>query len=115
MASIFVVEDNRMLRTMYVAGLVGFGYQVAEADTVQEAKDYLQNNQPDAVLLDMQLPDGTGEDIIHHIRRDLGRMEVRIVVATGTEIDADGLLASGADAILQKPIEFSDLFNALNK
>lgn len=115
MASIFVVEDNRMLRTMYVAGLVGFGYTVAEADTVQEAKDYLNDNQPDAILLDMQLPDGTGEDVIRYVRQHLQWADVHIVVATGTEVDVDQLLAMGANAVLQKPIEFSVLFNALNK
>ncbi|MBZ0285193.1 MAG: response regulator [Anaerolineae bacterium] len=115
MASIFVIEDNRMLRTTYVAGLTGFGYQVTEAETVQEAKDYLEGNEPDAILLDMQLPDGTGEEVIHYVRQDLQRMAVKIVVATGAEVDVDHLIALGADAVLQKPIEFSALFSALNK
>lgn len=114
MSSVFVVEDNRMLRTMYVAGLSGYGYEVTETETVEGAKEFLATNQPDAILLDMQLPDGTGEDVIRHVRQNLGR-DTRIVVGTGNAVDEQHLVTLGANVILYKPIDFSILVEALGQ
>ncbi|MBL8164075.1 MAG: response regulator [Anaerolineae bacterium] len=111
---VLVVEDNRMLRTLFASGLTGFGYGVTEAGSLEQARQVLnETRKPDMILLDLQLPDGSGETLIQFVREELGLPEIRIVVATGIPIDEQHLLGIGANAVLQKPIEFNALYAAL--
>src|SRR5690242_9124083 len=105
---ILVVEDNRTLRTLLVSGLSGYGYEVKEAGTLEEAKDYLRREQlPNAILLDLQLPDGHGAELIRFVRHDLNRSEIAMIVTTGMQVDTAPLIAIGANAVLGKPLEFA--------
>jgi CheY-like chemotaxis protein len=111
---VLVVEDNRMLRTLFASGLTGFGYSVVEAGTLEQAREAMTAaRKPDIILLDLQLPDGNGEELIQFIREELGLPDIRIVVATGIPIDEQHLLTLGANAVLQKPIEFNTLYATL--
>jgi CheY-like chemotaxis protein len=114
MTLVLVVEDNRMLRTLYVAGLSGYGFQVAEAETLVEAREQLRAKPaPDTVLLDLQLPDGSGRELIQFIREELQWPDLPIIVATGLRGEEPDLLSLGASAVLSKPIEFAVLFARL--
>jgi CheY-like chemotaxis protein len=114
MTLVLVVEDNRMLRTLYVAGLSGYGYQVTEAETLGEARARLRTTpSPDAILLDLQLPDGSGRELIVFVRQELKRPDLPIIVATGLRGEEADLMAAGASAVLNKPIEFAVLFAKL--
>jgi CheY-like chemotaxis protein len=109
---ILVVEDNRTLRTLLVSGLSGYGYEVREADSLEQAKEYLLKERlPNAILLDLQLPDGHGSELIRFVRNDLYRNEIGIIVTTGMNVDVAPLLAIGANAVLNKPVDFATLFD----
>jgi DNA-binding response OmpR family regulator len=103
MTLVLVVEDNRMLRTLYVAGLSGYGFEVAEAETLEEARQRLQ------------LPDGSGRELIQFVREELSWDDLPIIVATGLRGEEDDLMEIGASAVLNKPIEFAVLFARLQE
>ncbi len=114
MSSVMVVENNGLIRTMYVTGLTGFGYNVLEASSIAEAKSLLQAGaEPDVILLDLHLPDAPGHELIRYIRNDLKRKDIRIIVATGMSGPYDKLVDSGADMLLIKPIELVELLNRI--
>lgn len=108
MANVLVVESNRMVRTMYVAGLSGYGYRVMEAPTVRDARAALESGvNPAVILVDMTLPDGQGTELIHFVRAELGMTNVKIILTSG------GAPVDGADAQLQKPVELVKLLNTV--
>jgi len=114
MTLVLVVEDNRMLRTLYVAGLSGYGFQVTEAETLEEARERLRvKPTPDTILLDSQLPDGSGRELIQFVRGELEWPDLPIIVATGLRGEEEDLMSVGASAVLNKPIEFAVLFARL--
>lgn len=114
MTLVLVVEDNRMLRTLYVAGLSGYGFQVTEAETLEEARERLRvKPAPDTILLDLQLPDGSGRELIQFVRGELEWPDLPIIVATGLRGEEEDLMSVGASAVLNKPIEFAVLFAKL--
>ncbi|MEO0564149.1 MAG: response regulator, partial [Chloroflexota bacterium] len=106
---ILVIEDNRMIRAMHSAGFSGFGYDVLEAASLQEAEHLLcDGEQPDVVITSDELQDGTADDVIDMVSTYLGHGQARTIVSSGHT----SMAVSGADAVLCKPagiIEMVDL------
>ena len=67
-ASILVVDDESLLRVSLRARLDEEGYGLLEAGTAAEALEQLAS-EPDLVLLDFQLPDGDGLDVLRQIKQ----------------------------------------------
>lgn len=112
MPSVLVVENNHDIRTMYVAGLDGFGYEVKATDSIETAKDILRGGfDPAVILLDLDLNDGSGLDLVKFVRNELCRPDIRIIIATGMRLSPEQAIATGADLVLTKPIELINLLN----
>src|SRR3954454_4611615 len=97
-----IIEDHQETRTFLrrILALTLTGWDVVEATTVEEGLAQL-DPPPDCVLLDLELPDGTGEDILRKVRQD--HLQTRVVVNAGMN-DAARLTAVsdlGPDAVLQ--------------
>jgi DNA-binding NarL/FixJ family response regulator len=105
-----IVEDHQETRTLLrrILALTLTGWDVVEATTVEEGLAQL-SPPPDCVLLDLELPDRPGEDILRKVRQD--HLQTRVVVNTGMN-DAARLGAVsdlGPDAVLQKPLDSAGL------
>lgn len=114
MATVLVVEGNRMIRTMYAAGLAGYGYKVMEAHDAHEARTHLQTGvKPRVVLLNLNLPDDASADLISHIRAQAGNQDIKIIASTSNHAARDAASRLGADMLLPKPVELVDLLNTV--
>lgn len=84
MTTILLVENNRMLRTMYTAGLRGYGYDVRETQTTEDALRLLEEGlQPDVLLCDWKLPDGSAETLITAAQGRMPSRQMRVIITTG--------------------------------
>ncbi|MGW2249937.1 response regulator [Kitasatospora sp. NPDC001660] len=112
MSNILVVDDEpALLRTLRI-GLQARRYSVITAATGQEALDWAGRLPPDAVVLDLGLPDFDGVDVIHGIRSTL---TVPIIVLTGRTGIEEKLRAfdAGADDYVTKPFQMGELLARL--
>ena len=105
-----IVEDHQETRTLLrrILALTLKDWDVAEARTVEEGLAQLVPP-PDCVLLDLELPDGPGEDILRKVRQD--HLQTRVVVNTGMN-DAARMGAVSdlkPEAVLQKPLDSTGL------
>jgi DNA-binding response OmpR family regulator len=66
--SILLVEDEAMLRHGLVRSLAARGHMVVEAEGCRQAMEEIAGRRPDLLLLDINLPDGTGWDILRELR-----------------------------------------------
>lgn len=111
--SILIIEDNRhtleALRTL----LVRRGYQVETAETLKEAEHKLSLNVYDLVISDLGLPDGSGLEVIKHIRDS----RTRAIAVSGfcSEEDIRKSREAGFVEHLAKPFDFKRLQEALDK
>ena len=99
-----IVEDSSTLCTIYEAYLAGLGLEIHIATTMEEARLGLLRLKPDFVLLDIELPDGNGLDLLS----DTGGMTPMpvTVVMTGHGTEwAERALAKGAADFLAKPFD----------
>ena len=93
---ILLVDDEPELRRMVASLLTGAGYEVAEAADCAQARAAMAAQRPDAVLLDVMLPDGDGFSLLPELRR-FG--DVPVLYLSARDEDAARLqgLGLGAD------------------
>ncbi|MER5651269.1 response regulator transcription factor [Streptosporangium sp. NPDC002524] len=108
---LLVVEDEEDLVDALRVGLVRAGYAVDVAYDVAQAREKLQVNSYDLVLLDLNLPGGDGFEVCRALRGTDQGQAVRIIMVTARDRLDDRVrgLDEGADDYLVKPFAFPEL------
>ncbi|HJT64573.1 MAG TPA: response regulator transcription factor [Candidatus Limnocylindria bacterium] len=106
--TVLLVEDDEATRAELVRNLRGHGYRVAEAATAAAAMRAWEARRPDAVLLDLGLPDRDGLDVIRQIRKE-GTVPIVVLSARGGEATKVEALERGADDYVTKPFSTAEL------
>jgi DNA-binding response OmpR family regulator len=109
---VLLVEDDAGLREVVARGLAKAGYLVASAATRTEAVASARELSPDAVVLDVSLPDGEGPDAAREIRsqRGLAAVPVLFVTARAPSLVRDSLFPA---PVLFKPFSYRQLVAAV--
>jgi DNA-binding response OmpR family regulator len=108
-ATILVVDDERAVRMMLEAALRAQGYRVQSAGSGTDARDRLAGEEYDLVLLDLQLGDTDGIEILREIKQDWPATEVILLTAHGSINSAISALRHGAFDYLLKPAQVNDI------
>lgn len=104
--TILLVEDDALSREPLRAALQGAGYRVLEADGVAVGLNEFRTKSPALVVLDIQLPDGTGLEFCRAVRAHKTLAKTPVIMLTGRgglEQKGEGFSA-GADHYLVKPV-----------
>lgn len=106
---ILIVEDDEDIRGLLARGFHAEGFDVAEADRVDQALDVVRQQMPRGVIVDITLPDGSGFDICRRLR-DGGYSGAIMFLSARDEVQdrAEGL-SLGADDYIVKPFAFDEL------
>ena len=107
-ALILLVEDEPQMRRFLRVSLEGSGYRYLEAPTGQEGLSLAAQHKPDAILLDLGLPDMDGLDLVSRLR-EWSHIPVIVISARGQESDKVAALDAGADDYLTKPFGTREL------
>jgi two-component system KDP operon response regulator KdpE len=107
-ARVLVVDDEpQIIRGLRVI-LSNAGYRVEEATTKREALDAVSVRPPDAIVLDLILPDGDGIEVCTDIRR-WSQVPIVVLSAVGDERQKVRALDAGADDYVTKPFGSDEL------
>ena len=110
---VLVVDDEEAMRTVLESRLGAWGLQVVSAGDLAVAERVLDAGQPDIVVTDVMLPDGSGVDLLDRMRqRDL-ELPVVLITAHGTVDLAVEAMKKGALDFLTKPLDYDRLKRAL--
>lgn len=106
---IFVVEDHPLNRQLVRDVLTHRGHRVREATSVAEALERLEEPAADIVLLDIQLGDGQGTEVLEAMRAHRTWKQVPIVAVTAFAMrgDRERVLALGFDNYISKPLDLN--------
>lgn len=104
-AKILIIDDEESIRLGFTSFLNTKGYYCLEADTGARGLAIVRSEVPDLVLLDMNLPDMDGVEVLREIKRDNEFVVVIMVTAFGTIEKAVQALKLGAENFLTKPID----------
>lgn len=105
---VLLVEDNEKLNEINRRALENEGYEVLTARTLAAAREHLSRRDPDIILLDVVLPDGSGMDLCKKIRKSTN---AHILFLTSRREHGEKLrgLSLGGDDYITKPFKLDEL------
>ncbi|MGZ4308943.1 MAG: response regulator [Gaiellaceae bacterium] len=109
---ILVVADERQILRALQTSLRGAGYEVETAESAEHALAAAAMRPPEAVILDLVLPDGTGTDVVRELRT-WSSAPVIVLSAVGDEREKVAALDAGADDYVTKPVGIDELIARL--
>ena len=115
--TILIVEDNDANLRLLTAFLTAHGYAIRGAVDGPQATEYLAHERPNLVLMDIQLPDVSGIEILRWLRADprLASVPVIAITAFAMRGDRERLLNEGFDDYVPKPTSLMVLLDVVRR
>src|SRR5687767_11718833 len=113
---ILIVEDDPLIVAMLRYNIDGTGHETRVAGNVKEGWESIQEEVPDAIILDITLPGPTGWDLLENLRGDSRYRQIPVIVTTGLSPEdvtsrAEGLMAD----YLPKPYDPTELIDRVDR
>jgi two-component system cell cycle response regulator DivK len=104
--TVLIVEDNELNMKLFNDLLEAHGYQTLKTASGSEAMELARAHRPDLVLMDIQLPEVSGEVVTEWMKADPDLKHIPIVAVTAFAMkgDEERIRAKGCEAYLSKPI-----------
>jgi DNA-binding NtrC family response regulator len=106
---ILIVDDEPMIRWTLNEALRGWGYETIDAATVAEALALFESYRPSVVLLDINLPDGSGLDLLRRMKNRQPQVVAIMITANVLIEDTIAALRGGAYDFIGKPVSLNEL------
>jgi two-component system, NtrC family, response regulator AtoC len=113
--TVLIVDDEENARRFIGDFLTSKGYEVIGAATLGEAKTHLNRGDGDVVLLDVQLPDGYGPNLLYETAHLAVRPPIILITAYGDIDMAVDAMKNGAHDFLTKPVQFPQLERSIQR
>src|SRR3954465_16044095 len=104
MKKVLIVDDDRATSAGMADVVEEWGYEAEVADTVRAGWNSVSKMVPDVAIVDLQLPDGSGLDLLHPIQENYPAVSVVILAGHATVGSAGKALKVGAEAYVTKPV-----------
>lgn len=113
MRKILIIDDDTDLAFVTGDMLENYGYETENVTSIEETYEILKNKSYDLILLDINLPDGTGFEVCEELRK-ISRVPVIFASARTSEDDKIQGLDIGGDDYLEKPYSLKELLARVN-
>jgi len=108
---VLVVDDVEANRQLVCRRLADGGYQLQQAESGEQALEFIRATKPDLVLLDYMMPNMNGIEVLRIMRKEIHLAQVPVIMLTA-RAEAEAVvsaLEAGADDYVTKPIDFEVL------
>jgi two-component system response regulator AtoC len=112
---ILIVDDEKLIRWALRKYLVGFGYEVLEAEDGQQALDVLDEEGADLMLLDIRMPEKDGLEVLSHVIEHHSEIPVVLMTAFSSVEGAVDAMKRGAFDYLMKPFNHDEVLIVVRK
>ncbi len=110
--NVLIIDDEAQIRRFVRISLTANGYRVYEAVTGSEGLEQAALLRPDAIILDLGLPDQDGLQVLKQLR-EWSPVPVVVLSVRDADVDKIALLDAGADDFLTKPFSMGELLARL--
>ena len=111
--SLLIVDDDNPLRDRLARAMEKKGFQVSQAESVQNGISQAQNSPPAFAVVDLRLNDGAGLEVVKEIQKQNKESKVVILTGYGNIPTAVAAVKAGAIDYIPKPADADDVENAL--
>jgi len=112
---VLIVDDHAVVRHGLKSALESHGYEVvAEAGSINEAQAFMAQTNPDAIVVDINLPDGSGFDLVAWSRKISPATAIVVLTLNDGEDYVRAAKCAGANAFIVKSAPLTDLIAALD-
>lgn len=108
-AQVLVIDDEVVVRRVVTDYLEGKGYSVASVDSGESALEWLRENEPGVILLDIFMPGVNGLEVLRALKKDRPKAQVLVISGFADEELERKVKALGAVDCLRKPFDFATL------
>lgn len=108
MIRVLTIDDEAPIRRLLRISLESHGFQIFEAATAEEGLQAVLGAKPDVILLDLNLPDKDGRDVLRSLR-EWSKVPVIVLSVRNAEEDIVEMLNAGADDYVVKPFTTAEL------
>ncbi|MFL6664346.1 MAG: response regulator [Rhizobacter sp.] len=117
MLRILVIEDSPVNMALTVAILENAGHAVLQADHAHSGMELARSEQPDLILMDIQLPDLDGLAATRMLKSDPRTARVPVIALTAFAMkgDEDDTRAAGCDGYITKPVRYREFLAELDR
>src|ERR1700760_2945694 len=106
---ILIVEDEKKLLDILQRSLKSDGYTVDGVSTAADGLDYIKTYHYDLIIIDLQLPDGSGTSLLKRLR-ELGRTMPALILTARSDLESKvENFQAGADDYVVKPVAMAEL------
>jgi CRP/FNR family cyclic AMP-dependent transcriptional regulator len=115
-ARVLVIDDEDVIGAVLRYALLEQGHETLTADGGRTGIEAARRQHPDAIVLDLMMPEVNGHDVLEALREDDDTEDVPILVLTAVtqSRERDRCLAEGADRVMTKPFDPRDVANAVD-
>jgi two-component system phosphate regulon response regulator PhoB len=108
---IVIVEDEPSAADVFGEMMRFSGYEVVKIHSSTTALSVIRAELPDAILLDVMMPDVSGLEVLRYMRREPSLMHIPVVIVSARTLPTDirAGMEAGASAYLTKPVGFQEL------
>jgi DNA-binding NarL/FixJ family response regulator len=115
--SVFIVDDSAIVRERLISRLASVNglNEIGQAENATAAISSLEQTTPDVIILDIQLPDGSGIDILKKIKKERAKTVVIMLTNYPYSVIRKRCEELGADFFLDKSTEFDEVIEIIKK
>jgi two-component system nitrogen regulation response regulator GlnG len=115
MPKLLVVDDEAIIRHSFQRAFASADVEVLTAGTLADGRKRVEGDRPDVVVVDLQLPDGSGMDLLKWVTDADPRRPVILITARGTADAAIEAMTRGAFDYLLKPLDLESFTRLVNR
>jgi two-component system cell cycle response regulator DivK len=117
MKTILIIEDNELNRKLFHDLFLAHGYKVLSTREGMDGLRLAREERPDAILLDIQLPDVSGLQVSEWLKQDDTLRDIPIVAVTAFAMrgDEERIREAGCDAYVAKPVSTGRLLETVQR
>jgi DNA-binding response OmpR family regulator len=118
MTKVLLVEDDPSISRLYFKALTFEHYEVQTAENGVKALEVLKNYGPDAILLDIMMPEMNGIDLLKKLKSDVNTEEIPIIVLTNvadSDVTLEAVECGAALILIKSQIEPDQVIEAIQK
>ena len=115
--SVLIVEDNELNMKLFHDLLAAHGYRTIQTRNGFDALDLARKHRPDLILMDIQLPEVSGLEVIKWIKDDDDLRQIPVVAVTAFAMkgDEERIRSGGCEAYISKPISVMSFLETVRR